>query len=123
MKVRDIYLEFIERRDMEISDSKIYELIWQLDAEMYDAVISRSIDCNVERPDVYIFGADDETEVLLSQKYKEMYINYISAYGNYEYKDDEAYSNDMILFNEQRTEFESEYLSNHRPKKRWEFKV
>lgn len=123
MKIKDIYNEFVERRNEELNEQRVYDLIWQLDVGIYDDIMSQSVDCPTERPSEYKYGIDDLKEGLIPAKYKNMYINWLSAHTNYEYKDDEGYSNDMILYNNEREEFASEYLHRHKPVKSWELMV
>lgn len=120
MKCKDI-LNKVKDLRQSTNHQEVYDRIWEVDADLWDKLISNSY-VDMERPEKYIYGEDDDTDVIIDDKYRDLYINYILAKDDMDYQDTESYTNHMILYNSMLDECKAEFRSNHRQKTDYQIK-
>ena len=66
--------------------------------------------------DGYSDLTDQDTELLVSAPYDEMYLRWLEAMIDYHNSDDDRYNNAIILFNNAYSGYKSHYTRTHMPK-------
>lgn len=82
-------------------------------------VKAKIIDAHCQREPVFFEGYDSiddqETELLVSAPYDEMYMRWLEAQIDYHNSEDERYNNAIMLFNNIYEDFKTHYTRTHLP--------
>lgn len=69
----------------------------------------------------YDYDRDMERELLLPDRFSDVYINYISAKIDFQNMETEQYNNDVAMFEASMEQFKKYYIRTHMPKQRGHF--
>lgn len=69
----------------------------------------------------YDYDRDMERELLLPDRFSDVYINYISAKIDFQNMETEQYNNDVAMFEAAMEQFKKYYIRTHMPKQRGHF--
>lgn len=70
----------------------------------------------------YDYDRDMERELLLPDRFSDVYINYISAKIDFQNMETEQYNNDVAMFEASMEQFKKYYIRTHMPKQRGHFR-
>lgn len=115
MQVHEIYEEAGKYRQLEPQDC--FDLIWEVDRDLYETLFLRSKSNNKVLPEKYIFGKDDKKEALIEDRFSKIYIYYILADYDMKVQDYENYAADMAVYNSMYQEYRALHRWNNRQAK------
>ena len=72
--------------------------------------------------EAYDDSKDQETKLLVPDRYTDIYINYLSAKIDFNNMETEQYNNDVAMFESSLEQYKKFYIRTHMPKQRGRFK-
>lgn len=116
MKVKELYEKIMKYRQWD-SAQEVYDEIWKIDRQIYDEYLSNAKNVKHQCPDKYRYGTDDDADVLLGDKYENIYLHGVCAWIDFWYQDNEGYSNNMIMFNQELLNMACEFRRENKAKR------
>ncbi len=72
--------------------------------------------------EAYDYSKDQETALLVPDRYTDIYVNYLSAKIDFNNMETEQYNNDVAMFESSLEQYKKFYIRTHMPKQRGRFK-
>ena len=69
----------------------------------------------------YEYGRDMEKELLIPERFSDIYVNYINAKIDFQNMETEQYNNEVAMFEASMEQFKKYYIRTHMPKRRGKF--
>ncbi len=69
----------------------------------------------------YEYDSDMEKELLVPERFSDIYINYINAKIDFQNMETEQYNNDVAMFEASMEQFKKYYIRTHMPKQKGHF--
>ena len=72
--------------------------------------------------EAYDYSKDQETALLVPDRYTDIYVNHLSAKIDFNNMETEQYNNDVAMFESSLEQYKKFYIRTHMPKQRGRFK-
>lgn len=122
MTIKKAIADLAEIKPHQYSDTKIVELLYKLDAQIYDEVIIKHQNTNetgngdLERPAAYDAEQDINKELLVPDPYSDMYLSWLAAQVDYWNGEYTRFNNTITMYNNDYDIFASWFTRTHMPK-------
>ncbi len=87
----------------------------EIERQVWEQVINRAEDA-VDYPGLYVYDANDETELLVDDSHKDVYVTYLLAQMDYANMELDRYNADSAMHQAAWDGYAAEYRRNHLPK-------
>ena len=87
----------------------------EIERQVWEQVINRAEDA-VDYPGLYVYDANDETELLVDDSHKDVYVTYLLAQMDYANMEIDRYNVDSTMHQAAWDGYAAEYRRNHLPK-------
>lgn len=87
----------------------------EIERQVWEQVINRAENA-VDYPGLYVYDANDETELLVDDSHKDVYVTYLLAQMDYANMEIDRYNVDSAMHQAAWDGYAAEYRRNHLPK-------
>lgn len=115
MKVSELMEDITVINGQQYDEKMIIGWLSEIEAQAVDQVINRAEGNNIVFMP-YSVEEDMERELLIPERFRDVYSNYIRAKIDYMNQETERYNNDAAMFDASWKEYASWHIRNHMPK-------
>lgn len=115
MKLEKLIENIITIRGQQYDSEIITSWINEVEGQAIDEVFNRANEFDIEFIP-YDYKTDSDRELLIPDRFQDVYANYIYAKMDFLNQESERYNNDVVMYNAAYDSFSSWFMRNHKRK-------